>query len=764
MLSHIGGARSGVPPPYFDFRSGRGRGLKKVTSTKKKATKKETKKDGLYYQITESPIAKEFYDIITSDEVVTFSKDFLKVLISMWLYKTVYDATAPSRPVVETQTEPPRRGIVVEGHRDDDFGVAPIDVEDIIRSSGADISNLSESEQVILNDFIATTPSGERSCLSCFGLGLMDDISQKFKISPETKKLGKEAFKALLLAGLAGAVGAYSVSSAENDRNLNYDVERTDPTYIPPKKASYDIEGRTKNWTSEVKNKNMMNDILDEFSDISGDVSDIGHFSGTYGLGLKKTKEGTKPIGKIEIPDVLKNPKIASINNRIEDAIKYIYNKSPSKEVIMLFISVVFALGTALIFANSQTLTDSALDNIMNFTKIFEDCINGRVSLNSIQEYISHYTNYRGGKLIASHSGRGGKGVKPLSKKPKSSPKRTQSADIPESFYQKRIKPITKHVYDIITSDETITVAKTLAQLAFLTLIMYGIKELGTASLHSIQNTIPTPRRTLTELGEEEIARPTYYEGVTGRNRGVVTEYNKSNYPRHWPTNVGMDSDFHPDADNLERYTKANRILADTKSKSIYESKLKMKELISTLQQELTHDELMYQRVARQAMDAVDSGEMDINTAQTIIRDVMPKNPIHIKNIFLKHEILRDPERGSDFYKTFSEYLPTNKEILAYKSAQDATGRVTLNGLGLKEDVAKLSKTTLAKLKKIAKKIYDKIRSEEGQDAVKGLTVATILTGLAALMHSRMRTHPRQLSPEELKEQYMESIGESVLF
>jgi tyrosyl-tRNA synthetase len=70
----------------------------------------------------------------------------------------------------------------------------------------------------------------------------------------------------------------------------------------------------------------------------------------------------------------------------------------------------------------------------------------------------------------------------------------------------------------------------------------------------------------------------------------------------------------------------------------------------------------------------------------------------------------------------------------------------------------------MAKLKKIAKKIYDKIKSEEGQIAVKGLTVATILAGLTALIGSRMSTAPRQLSQEELKEQYMESIGESVLF
>jgi hypothetical protein len=632
----------------------------------------------------------------------------------------VYDATAPSRPAVETQTEPPRRGIVVEGRRgivvegrrDDDFGVAPIDVEDIIRSSGADISNLSESEQGILNDFIATTPSGERSCISCFGLGLMDDISQKFKISPETKKLGKEAFKALLLAGLAGAVGAYSVSSVENDRNLNYDVERTDPTYIPPKKASYDIEGRTKNWASEVKNKNIMNDILDEWNDISDDVIDIGHFSsGSYGLGLKKTKKATKNIKKIEIPEVLKNPKIVSINNRIEDAIKYIYNKSPSKEVIMLFISVVFALGTALIFANSQTLTDSALDNIMNFTKIFEDCINGRVSLNSIQEYISHYINQArttfGGKLKKS--------------------KKDHKSDIvlPESFYQKRIKPITKHVYDILTSDETITVAKTLAQLAFLTIIMYGIKELGTAAYRSTnpadQDT-RSARQVLEELAEQEIARPTYYTETRGRNReNVVMEYDKSRYPRAWDTDVGEELQYPSNLSELDR-------------------------------------EIAF-------MNQWGSPPSD----ERIIELLKGADPIHIKNLMLRNPEFADKDmwikyKGKKerdvhpFIEAFREHIPTEEEIKQFEEIKKASGK------GLKEDVTKLSKTTLAKLKKIAKKIYDKIRSEEGQDAVKGLTVATILTGLAALMHSRMRTQPRQLSPEELKEQYMESIGESVLF
>ena len=65
---------------------------------------------------------------------------------------------------------------------------------------------------------------------------------------------------------------------------------------------------------------------------------------------------------------------------------------------------------------------------------------------------------------------------------------------------------------------------------------------------------------------------------------------------------------------------------------------------------------------------------------------------------------------------------------------------------------------------KMAKKMYDKIKSEEGQMAVKGLTTATILAGLTALLHSRMGVSTPQLSPQELKEQYMESIGESVLF
>jgi hypothetical protein len=719
--------------------------IKVPRGSKAKMPKQGTKKDGLYYQITESPIAKEFYDIITSDEVVTFSKDFLKVLISMWLYKTVYDATAPSRPAVETQTEPPRRGIVVqgrrgivvEGRRDDDFGVAPIDVEDIIRSSGADISNLSESEQERLHDFIAADPNpeiweevmfqepqnideSELICnltaesdkpVGCIGMGLMDDI-KSFKLSSEAKKIGKDAFKALLLAGLARAVGAYSVSSAENDRNLNYDAERTDPTYIPPKKASYDIEGRTKNWTSEVKNKNIMNDILDEWNDISENIIDIGHFSGTYGLGLKKTKKATNPIGKIEIPDVLKNPKIASINNRIEDAIKYIYNKSPSKEVIMLFISVVFALGTALIFANSQTLTDSALDNIMNFTKIFEDCINGRVSLNSIQAYISHYINQArttfGGKLKKS--------------------KKDHKSDIvlPESFYQKRIKPITKHVYDILTSDETITVAKTLAQLAFLTIIMYGIKELGTAAYRSTnpadQDT-RSARQVLEELAEQEIASPTYYTETRGRNReDVVAQYDKSRYPRAWDTDVGEDLQYPSNLSELDR------VIAN--------------------------------------INKWGSPPSD----ERIIELLKGADPIHIKNLMLRHPELADPDmwiiynRGKKekephpFIEAFREHIPTEEEIKQFEGIKRASGK------GLKEDAAKLSKTTLAKLKKIAKKIYDKIRSEEGQDAVKGLTVATILTGLAALMHSRMGTQPRQLSPEELKEQYMESIGESVLF
>lgn len=744
MLAHIGGARSGETPPYFDFGFGRGRGLKKAKAPKKV---KDPPKDSLYYQVTESPLTKEFYDIITSDEVVTFSKDFLKVLISMWLYKTVYDAAAPSRPAVETQTDtttPPnrgivvegRRGVVVEGRRDDDFGVAPIDVEDVIRLSGVDISNLSEPEQVILDDFIATTPSGESSCFGCFGLGLMDDISEKFKISPETKKLGKEAFKALLLAGLAGAVGNYSLNYAKD--------------YIsPPKGApSYDYGERAKNWTAEVKNKNMMNAILDEFSDISEDVGSVGsHFSGSsgsYGLGLKKTKKGAKNIKKIETDKfesskrciaVLKNPKISKINNKIEEAIRYIYDKSPPKEAIMLFISVVFALGTALIFANSQTLTDTALDNIMNFKRILEDCANGSVSLNSIQAYIGHYLSQArtafGGKLKKSKG-------KIISGKidRRAICSVSEVNPLPESFYQKRIKPITKRAYDIITSDETITVAKTLAQIAFLTLVMYGIKELGATaySFMALENQDPrTPRQVLAELGESEIGRPTYYTEASGRNRGQVIEYDKSGYPRDYPQDVGSDSRFSEDYN--PSISKINRMLSEAES-DIYRSKAKTDKLIEMLKKE---------------------------------------DPIHIKNLMLKHPVLRDikAKNPHKFTTEFPEQLPTLKEKINWKKGQMLSRRTLedkqnwqppTEGSGLKDDAIELSKATMSKLKKMAKKMYDKIKSEEGQAAVKGVTVATILAGLTALMRSRMGASSPQLSPEELKEQYMERIGESVLF
>jgi hypothetical protein len=699
---------------------------------KKKSVEKKSK------PLIEEPTPSSFYDIITSKEFINFNKDFAKNLIAAFIYKTVYDAASP-RPVIAPQPDPEpirrglvvpaRRGIVVEGreiqppHDNDgfteivfrdrpaeypaefgehDFGVTP-------ESISVPFNNIFEPGELELEQAAAAAIMAriEESNKKLNGRGFTDGNT--------LQHVGKEAFKALLFAGLAGAVGTYAIKSAENERNLNYDAENTTPYIIPPRNIPYNLEERAKNWTAEVKNKNQMHNILSEFDDISSDISGISHFSsGSYGLGLKKTKKLRKKGSDSEQHQDLQKPQSFSqvskrINDKIREGIKYIYDHSPDKKTIMTFIAVIFALGTALIFANSQSLTEEAINHIMNFSNILSDCANGRVTLNGVKAYVDHYLNlnfYRGGKL-----------------KKSSKEKKLEEISIPETFYDKRIKPIAKKAYNIITSNETITVAKSLAQIAFLTLVMYGIKEAGSAMYGSLT---PSPerlrpaRQDLTELAESEIMRPTFYTEASGRHRGEIVEYNKSQYPREWPKDVGEHSKYSENY-NPPNISKINRILAEADEK-IYTSKPKTEELIAALKKE---------------------------------------DPIHIKNLMLKHPVLRDIKARNPhrFTEEFKEHLPTLKEKINWKKGQ------MLSGKGLTEgNTLQYSKI---KLKKIAKKIYDTMKSEHNQDAIKGITVATVLAGLIALLHSRQHAAeaiPLQLSPEELKEQYMNRMGEDVLF
>ena len=683
-----------------------------------------------------------FYDIITSKEFINFNKDFAKNLIAAFIYKTVYDAAAPPRPVIAPQPEPEpirrgivvpaRRGIVVEGrevHPRGDDGFTEI----VFRDRPAEYpSEFGEHEFGVASESISVpfnSPSdayamayepGELEVEQAAANAIMARIEESKKRVDTGKgftdvnalqHVGKEAFKALLLAGLAAGVGAYAIKSAENERNLNYDAENATPYIVPPKNSPYNLEERAKNWTTEVKNERQMHNILSEFDDISDISSDVSHFSsGSYGLGLKKKKSiDPLPAKSIIISDyALFNQVAQRINNKIREGIKYIYEKSPDKKTIMTFIAVIFALGTALIFANSRSLTEEAINHIMNFGQILSDCTHGRVTLNGIKAYVEHYLNMvmsRGGKL------------KPQRSK-KSMASEISVPEIKETFYEKRIKPIAKKAYDIITSDESITVAKTLAQIAFLTLVMYGVKEAGTAmygALTPSPENLRTARQDLTELADSEIMRPTFYTEASGRRRGEIIEYDKSQYPRYWDKDVGEYSKYSENY-NPPNISKINRILAEADEK-IYTSKPRMEELIEVLKKE---------------------------------------DPIHIKNLMLKHPVLRDLKSRNPhkFTEEFKDHLPTLEEKIKWKKGQ------MLSGKGLNEDI----EYSKANLKKVAKKIYDTMKSKHGQDAIKGLTVATILAGLTALLYSKRPVADVQLSPEELKEQYMNSIGESVLF
>ena len=525
--------------------------------------------------------------------------------------------------------------------------------------------------------------------------------------------IGKKALEGLLLTALTTAVGAYAIKDITDTKNLNYDAERTDPLYIPPKQATYNIGERAKNWASEVKHKKQMSNILDEFSDVSEGIDTPSHFSDSYGLGLKKkiNKKVGKSGAKVVKPLMELPPTAITASEEFKENIKYARDNNITGSALKVFIAVCLLAGV--IWGMHDSISE---EYSIDHGKILSDIISKNISLSGVVDYVNSMFEPK-----TTHLGRDfergehyGLGLKK---------KANKEADkiIPESFYQKRIKPIANKIYNVVKSDETITVAKALAQLAFLTAVMYGIKELGTAAYGSMALEAQDPRtsrQVLEELGEQEIGRPTYYTEASGRNRGQITEYDKSRYPRDWPQDVGTDSRY---SENYRSsISKINRMLSEAES-DIYRSKAKTDKLIEMLKKE---------------------------------------DPIHIKNLMLKHPILRDvaARKPHKFTTEFPEQLPTLEEKIKWKKGQ------MLSGKGLKDDAIELSKATITKLKKMAKKMYDKIKSEEGQQAVKGLTVATILAGLTALMRSRMSASAPQLSPEELKEQYMERIGESVLF
>jgi hypothetical protein len=744
---------------------------------KKKSVEKKSK------PLIEESTHSGFYDIITSKEFINFNKDFAKNLIAMYIYKTVYDAAAPSRPVIAPEPEPEpirrgivvpaRRGIVVEGRevqppRDND-GFTEIVFRDRPAEYPAefgenDFGVASESISVPFNNIFEP---GELELEQAAAAAIMARIEESNKklngrgFTDDLKHVGKEAFKALLLAGLAGAVGTYAIKSAENERNLNYDAENTTPYIIPPRSSPYNLEERAKNWTAEVKNKNQMHDILSEFddiSDISSDSSGLSHFSsGSYGLGLKKTKKIRGEISDTELFHQVSK----RVNNKIKEGIKYIYDHSPDKKTIMTFIAVIFALGTALIFANSQSLTEEAINGVMNFSHILSDCANGRVTFNGVKAYVEYYLN------MAMPRG-GGLKKKPL-KMIQTPENAIQAPEIKETFYEKRIKPIAKKAYDIITSDESITVAKTLAQIAFLTLVMYGVKEAGTAIYGAVTpspESLRTARQDLTELAESEIARPTFYTNYTVRDHGKIMEYDKSQYPKYWDVDVGKENPYAGENYEPTPISKINKILGEATKNSGYMGKVQTENLINTLKEISEYDKNKYDAEVRQAVRDVSARKITPEDALKIMRN-KPTHP-HIKNLMLKNKILRETspkkwdlksrkyvvDEPHPFVEEFREHLPTLKEKINWKKGQ------MLSGKGLDESI-EYSKT---KLKQIAKKIYNTMKSDYGQAAIKGITTATILAGLTALLHSRQRAAEAVLSPEELKEQYMNRIGEDVLF
>jgi hypothetical protein len=566
--------------------------------------------------------------------------------------------------------------------------------------------------------------------------------------------IGKDALKALLLTALTTAVGAYAIKGVEDDKNLNYDAERRDPYTIPPKKAPYDIDTNTKNWVNKYKESTQY----------------------TAAGRLKKTTE-KKPIIKnknataaaartnsesefsIEEPrtnsesEFSSEEKLIEASEEFKDDIQYAKDNNLSGNALKVFVSICLLAGVA------WGMHDDGVDTfVLDRGQILYDSINN-VSLSGVTDYVNSmfpttthlgrnrasdyergiYFNdeeepyYPGFSTSAPMRADGLKktiGGKTKSKKVSeargNAPERTNSESefsISETFYQKRIKPVVNKIYNAITSDESITVAKTVAQLAFLTAILYGIREAGSAMLSPSADMIATAiedinRRARTSQAiqnREQLRSDTLSRtGMTLEEQNAERVKESEEFRRMneedlpwWQWHLRNRHDYEPNQD--------------------YEPNLPLSPNSKPTRDIRDVDKYRLSRYAGEHYD----------------EDISPQE--YNKQVKMVDKIFPTLEGYKDLSRRQRADL-----IRDYKAENEETK----TGRGLKKDAIKLSKDTMAKLKKVAKKIYDNIKSKKGQMAVKGLTVATITAGLIKLMHSRMSSPPENSQPSQSDNNY----------
>lgn len=607
--------------------------------------------------------------------------------------------------------------------------------------------------------------------------------------------VGKEALKALLLASITAAVGATAVGQKHI-----YDKETT-----KAQKENMRLkqsEERAKNWLSEVKHEKQLNDILNEFNDLNTeDEGMISHFSGGKMSVLKK---GVKPpnrknkknrkaaiINTIEeINAIPLTPKTKTIKDKIGDAIQYARDHNVAGNVLMVFINILFVWGSFMLL-HDYAFTDENYKFIsdIDYKKILSDIVTKNINISNVKDYVqsmfdsagipkvaSEYSPYMFGDLF-------GLGLKKSKKKQSESKSDIQeSRGHDKSFYEKRIKPIAKKVYDIATSDESITVAKALAQIAFIATTLYLMREAGHSMYDFMRNrteefdTSPTPE---------------FPEGVPGSKR--TRESLRHNDPKLFEKNLNLENipmqKFYMTDEQLQTAfgdpgIKSAIYPSGTTSRSgesITVNPNPSKSLVIGNLKRLLLEKGANERVAeylkKDKKKISDFLKNIVTKAKSIKKDDKddPEKAafVDLAKIFFAKLPKKAPIAQLEDYRDLhpsKEWLKTYEDIKEHIKPDKETGRTKKVELwkeeasGLKEDITEASKFTKKKLRTMAEKIYNTMKSDYGQAAMRGITATTILVGLTALLHSKRPVEAVQLSPEELKEQYMNSIGESVLF
>jgi hypothetical protein len=563
--------------------------------------------------------------------------------------------------------------------------------------------------------------------------------------------IGKNALKALLLTALTTAVGAYAIKSVEDDKNLNYDAERRDPYTIPPKKAPYDIDVNTKNWVNRYK------------EDAQKELELGGRFSKLEKLAAKKTTK-KKPIIKNSGSDAYaeafrkgftqsdpyamgatptqlhsesefsSEEKLIEASEEFKDDIQYAKDNNLSGNALKVFVSICLLAGVAwgmhgdgvdtFVLDRGQILYDSinnvSLSGVTDYVNSMFPLTTTHLGRNRTSDYerglyyndeeeAPYYPGFRSSAPMRADGLKKTIGGKTKSKKV-SEAMGNAPEPISETFYQKRIKPVVNKIYNVLTSDESITVAKTVAQLAFLTAVMYGIREAGSAMLSPSADMIVTAiedinRRARTARAIQDLEQ---LRSDTLSRTGMTLEEQDAERVKESEEFKNMNEE------DLPWWQWHLRDRHDYEPNQDYKPNLQLSPNSSPMRDIRDVDKYRLSRYAGEHYDE-DISPQEYNKQVKMVNKIFPTLEGY-KNLSRKQRanLIRD-------YDSENEETKTGRGLYAGNH---------------------LSNNTIAKLKKVAKKIYDNIKSKKGQMAVKGLTVAAITAGLIKLMHSRMRSPP----------------------